>query len=310
MQIGFDFGGSLIKLSISYIDDCIDGELLKDIENRITNSFSEGKRKYLNILFMREEFGFFINFLKHIQPHINQAFVVCTGGGVCDKRVQLQEALKDIELEPLAEFKSIIDGIGYFAKIIPNFIYTLNYNLEKVNLQLNSLYPFLLANIGTGISLNRVDINESTYLCGTSMGGTSLLGFARFFDKNTDFEQLLKHCEDNSVLFNEEWIFETAYEALMEEETVPPLVPSIFQGIVVNICTIAYLVAKKHKITYAMFIGNFMKNNELARNQIRQEFAKLSHLYDFTINVSLQACLYRNRRFFRFFYMSSTFNYS
>lgn len=284
MQIGFDFGGSLIKVSLCYLTHDSLEYLLKPIQNRITHTFTNNSRVYVNALFKREEFIEFLSFLEHIHPHIKQTFVVCTGGGVCDKRSQLQEALKDIELEPLAEFKSIVDGVGYFAKIIPDFIYTIDENSNKVSLQFETLHPFLLVNIGTGISINRVNYNGSSYLCGTSMGGTSLLGFARLFHNQTDFECLLNSFKNNDKP-EETWLFKRIYENYMDNKPTPDPVLSIFQGIIGNISNIAYLLASKQGIKYVMFIGNFMRNNQLARGQICKELRKLTTAYGFDVKV-------------------------
>ena len=72
MQIGFDFGGSLIKLSISYVSYENYDEILESVQNKITHRFSNGTRQYLNILFKREEFEDFIKLLKSIKSHLNQ----------------------------------------------------------------------------------------------------------------------------------------------------------------------------------------------------------------------------------------------
>lgn len=286
MQIGFDFGGSLIKMSLSFTDHERFAKLLSPVQGRVTHKFSHGFREYVNVLFTREEYGDFIAFIRYLHPYLNQPFAVCTGGGVCDKREQLQKALGDIEIEPLSEFKSIVEGIGYFASIIPDFIYTLDSDFKKVTLDLQKLHPFLLANIGTGVSINRVNCDGSIYLCGTSMGGTSLVGFARLFGYNTTFEDLLKDLESLNSQPEEEWIYETLYESLMDDQPTPSLVPSIFQGIITNICYIAYLAAKEHKIGYVMFVGNFMKGNMLATKQIHAELSKLSSSWGFTVLVS------------------------
>lgn len=286
MQIGFDFGGSLIKLSISFLECNSLEHLLLPVRERITHEFSKSSRKYVNVLYKREELNDFIEYLNFIHPHLRQPFVVCTGGGVCDKRTQLQDALIDIELEPLAEFKSIVEGVEYFSKIIPNFIYTLDEGLNKVPLDFHQLHPFLLANIGTGISINQVNKNGSSYLCGTSMGGTSLLGFAQLFDKNPDFEQLLESFNSMDTDSEEDWVFERGYESYMDDKPGPPLSLSLFQGIIVNICNISYLVAKRQGISHVVFIGNFMKGNSLARKLIQKEIKKLCAVWGHTVLVN------------------------
>lgn len=285
MQIGFDFGGSLIKLSISHPNHESIDNLLPLIQHRITHKFNYHHRQYINILFRRDEFNDFITFLQTIHTRINQKFVVCTGGGVCDKRVQLQEALSHIELEPLSEFKSIIDGVEHFANIIPGFIYTLDDNMNKVVLDFKSLHPFLLANIGTGISINKVNNDGSSYLCGSSMGGTSLLGFSRLFNKNLDFKGLLNSFDEKIFNNDENWVFQRIYENLMEDKLAPDPVPYIFQGIINNISKIGYLLAKQHGIKHIMFIGNFMKDNWLARRQVQLELTNLSSKHAFVAYV-------------------------
>lgn len=287
MKIGFDFGGSLIKVSLCCEQDEV--ELLKSFKHRITHQFTHKKLFFINGIFKRSEFDLFCEFIKEILPRLGQPYVVCTGGGVVDKNKELIELFGDLEIEPLSEFKSIIEGISYFAKLKKDFIYSIDDNFNKTSLDYSKIHPFLLVNIGTGISIHILEKDKATYIGGTTLGGSSLLGFSNILQGNKSFEQIRTEVDKERA--DESFLFEREYEKLMKGEPVDgkeelqSTVSSFFFEIINNICTIAYFIAKQHKIRRVLFIGNFLKNNKVAIMKVNRNFAENSEKYNFDIEV-------------------------
>lgn len=60
------------------------------------------------------------------------------------------------------------------------------------------MYPFLLANCGTGISINYVEKNQSKHVGGTPLGGASFEGFTKQFLNQIEFNELMKKVEEHS----------------------------------------------------------------------------------------------------------------
>lgn len=287
MKIGFDFGGSLIKVSLACEEEEVDK--LGDFKDRITHQFIHHKIIYINGIFKRNEFPLFCKFIKEIKKYLNQLFVVCTGGGVVDKNKELIELFDDIDIEPLSEFKSIIDGVSNFAKVNKNFIFSIDEDFKKTVVNIETLHPFLLANIGTGISINRLDKDSSTYLCGTTLGGSSLLGFSNAVQKDVDFEEIMNSLDAKRA--EEEILFEQEYEKIMngeiinKQEDLNSMVSSFSFEIINNICDISFLLAKQNKIRHVLFIGNFLKNNTMGIKRINENFSRLSKKYGCEIEV-------------------------
>lgn len=64
MKVGFDFGGSLIKVSLNYKEgDSTVEEMIKKHSHRVTHQFESQQVRYLNMIFLKSEMHDFFDFL-------------------------------------------------------------------------------------------------------------------------------------------------------------------------------------------------------------------------------------------------------
>ena len=55
----------------------------------------------------------------------------------------------------------------------------------------DELFPYLLVNIGSGVSIIKVDKDGFERVSGTNIGGGTFLGLCRLLTERTDFDQML-----------------------------------------------------------------------------------------------------------------------
>ena len=63
-------------------------------------------------------------------------------------------------------------------------------NKEGINGK-DELFPYLLVNIGSGVSIIKVDRDGFERVSGTNIGGGTFLGLCRLLTEHTDFDQML-----------------------------------------------------------------------------------------------------------------------
>ena len=171
-HVAFDIGGSLAKLVYF---------------SREGDSFALGGRlNFLKFETDRIDQCFeFVQQLKTKQQRLNgsrpeELCVMATGGGAYKyydemKRVLGVEVLREDEMECL------IIGLDFFISEIPNevFSYSESDPMRFAEARAN-IYPYLLVNIGSGVSMIKVSgPREYERIGGTSLGGGTLWGFYR-----------------------------------------------------------------------------------------------------------------------------------
>lgn len=65
-----------------------------------------------------------------------------------------------------------------------------------MGLRIEELYPFLLANCGTGISINLIQKDFFKHLSGTPLGGASFTGFCKQMEPNKDYNQIMQSLDE------------------------------------------------------------------------------------------------------------------
>lgn len=260
------------------------------------------------------EFGgtfHFINFptakMDSITDYVRRRFfhryikeIACTGGGAF-KFSSLFESRLGIELQKTDEMDGLIKGLNFVLKYAPEECYTYvnvipdTHGLGSATKELlpkpnkRDLYPFLLVNIGSGVSIIKIT-GESQYerVSGTSLGGGTFLGLCRTLSKLQTFDEAM----DASIEGNSNELDMTVgdiygnagYEQFqLKPDTVassfgkasslqPPqdadLARSLLFMITQNIGQLAYLNACRVETKRIYFSGNFMRRNELACRQL------------------------------------------
>ncbi|KZL86762.1 pantothenate kinase [Colletotrichum incanum] len=187
-HIAVDIGGSLIKLVYF---------------TREPHSTEPGGR--LNFLnFETDRIDDCIEFMRHLkdkqqtlngsQP--NELSVMATGGGAFKFYDKMRDVL-GVDVLREEEMECLIIGLDFFITEIPREVFTYSETdpMHFVSPSEN-IYPYLLVNIGSGVSLLKVSgPREYQRVGGTSLGGGTLWGLlslltgARTFDEMLDLSE-------------------------------------------------------------------------------------------------------------------------
>ena len=63
----------------------------------------------------------------------------------------------------------LIKGCNFIAKSVPNEVFTIDYETLEYECKVienNSLFPYLLVNIGSGVSILKVNLTKKKFLSG------------------------------------------------------------------------------------------------------------------------------------------------
>ncbi|KAI8937239.1 hypothetical protein NX059_006448 [Plenodomus lindquistii] len=194
-HVAVDIGGSLAKLvyfSREPGDNGLGGRL---------NFFK----------FETERIDACIEFMRNLQADQKQhgtkseeLCVVATGGGAFKYYDKITEVL-GVEVKQEDEMECLIEGLDFFINEIPNEVFT--YSEEEPMTFMPhppdppNIYPYLLVNIGSGVSMIKVSgPRQFERIGGTSLGGGTLWGLLSLLTGARTFDDMLRLAEngDNS----------------------------------------------------------------------------------------------------------------
>lgn len=83
------------------------------------------------------------------------------------------------------ELTSLVNGCNFLLKNVPNEMFTINVDTSKyqfTNVKQDNTFPYLLCNIGSGVSIIKVESeNDFQRVGGSTIGGSTLWGSFFFF---------------------------------------------------------------------------------------------------------------------------------
>ncbi|XP_065876315.1 pantothenate kinase 1 [Euphorbia lathyris] len=130
-------------------------------------------------------------------------FIKATGGGAYKFTDLFKEKL-GISLDKEDEMDCLVTGANFLLKAFDREAYTyINSEKEFVQIDHNDLYPYLLVNIGSGVSMIKVDGDgKFERVSGTNVGGGTFWGLGRLLTKCKSFDELLElsHKGNNRVI--------------------------------------------------------------------------------------------------------------
>lgn len=219
-------------------------------------------------------------------------YSVCATGGGAFKYDELFTGLLDAPCDKADELESLIRGIAFMQEHYPEECYTYvpttDGTPQKVVIPMKeSVYPFLLVNIGSGVSILKV---TSENICervgGCPMGGGTFFGLARLLTGNLSFEEVLKQAgegkkENVDMLVKDIYggdydkfnlkgnVVASAFGKLGRDHNDTPysqadVLASILHMITNNIGSIANLHASTFGIKRIIYSGNFFHHNRSA----------------------------------------------
>ncbi|KAJ6898190.1 pantothenate kinase 1-like isoform X3 [Populus alba x Populus x berolinensis] len=117
-------------------------------------------------------------------PTNDRSFIKATGGGAYKFSDLFKEKL-GISLEKEDEMDCLVTGANFLLKAVNHEAFTyLNGQKEFVQIDHNDLYPYLLVNIGSGVSMIKVDGDgKFERVSGTSVGGGTFWGLGKLLTK-------------------------------------------------------------------------------------------------------------------------------
>lgn len=130
--------------------------------------------------------------------------VMATGGGAFKFYDRIKERL-GVEVSREDEMECLIKGLDFFITEIPSEVFTYHDNDPENAMHYQppreDVYPYLLVNIGSGVSMIKVT-SRSTYerIGGTSLGGGTLWGLLSLLTGARNFDDMLDMADrgDNS----------------------------------------------------------------------------------------------------------------
>ncbi|TVU12151.1 hypothetical protein EJB05_45781 [Eragrostis curvula] len=194
--VALDIGGTLIKLV--YTASCGDGEEGGGAELR----FAKFERRRLDecFQFVRAEGLLRCNGGRPSEGNIS---LKATGGGAYKFADDFREKL-GVCLDKLDEMDSVVSGANFLLQNIPGAAFThMNGKRKPVNVSPNNLFPYLLVNIGSGVSVLKVTGNRKfERVTGTHIGGGTMFGLAKLLTGCKSYDEFLQLSQkgDNFVL--------------------------------------------------------------------------------------------------------------
>ncbi|KAM3703885.1 hypothetical protein ACB098_04G130700 [Castanea mollissima] len=214
-HLAVDLGGSLIKLVYfsRHEDRSSNDKRKKTLKERL--GISNGSRRSYPILGGRLHFVKFetnkinecLDFISSKQLHRggmdsrwdselpanNNAVIKATGGGAYKFADLFKERL-GVSLDKEDEMDCLVAGANFLLKAIRHEAFThMEGQKEFVQIDHNDLFPYLLVNIGSGVSVIKVDGDgKFQRVSGTNVGGGTYWGLGRLLTKCKSFDELLE----------------------------------------------------------------------------------------------------------------------
>lgn len=310
---GIDVGGSLVKVVFFDPKEATSEELvtLKRIRRYLKSSKPYGatgkrdahlempncliNRRWGSLHFIRFATSEMPEFLAMAQSKrfADTVNTICaTGGGAC----KFEEALRNnlgIRLHKTDELDSIIYGIHYIDKYnSERECYFLEEPLDdekcvKVPYDFSRPYPYLVVNIGSGVSILAVYSSTSySRISGSSIGGGTFLGLCCLLTQCETFDEAIQLAKAGSSTKIDKLvkdIYGGDYPKFnLSGDTVASnfghmnlaekrkqvkredLARALLEMVTINIGSIARMCAVNEGIDRVVFIGNFLRVNQLS----------------------------------------------
>ncbi|KAF2286672.1 hypothetical protein GH714_023449 [Hevea brasiliensis] len=208
-HLALDIGGTLIKVVYfsTSRDDCIDHEGDSSANNTLGVSKSgkhilEGRLHFAK--FETRNINDCLEFISSKKLHLggfqrcrnlakDKNLIKATGGGA-HKFAELFREKLGIDLDKEDEMDCLVAGANFLLKAVHREAYTyVGGEKEFMQIDQNDLYPYLLVNIGSGVSMIKVDGDgKFERVSGTNVGGGTFWGLGRLLTKCKSFDELLE----------------------------------------------------------------------------------------------------------------------
>ncbi|KAK1552292.1 hypothetical protein Q3G72_014005 [Acer saccharum] len=297
-HLALDIGGTLIKLVYFSRNKDRPIDENKNSKNSVIDGrlhFAKFETSKINdclefILSNKLHLG---GFRHHEDPASDKILIKATGGGAYRFADLIKEKL-GVGIEKEEEMECLVAGANFLLKAVHQEAYTyMDGQKEFVHIDHNDLYPYLLVNIGSGVSMIKVDGDgQFERISGTSVGGGTFWGLGRLLTKCKSFDELLElsHQGNNRVIdmlvgdiyggldyskigLSSTTIASSFGKAIsdnreLEEYNPEDIARSLLRMISNNIGQIAYLNALRFGLKRIFFGGFFIRSHAFTMDTI------------------------------------------
>ncbi|CCH58532.1 hypothetical protein TBLA_0A07420 [Henningerozyma blattae CBS 6284] len=253
--------------------------------------------------------------------------IFATGGGSHKFEAKLKSEFKDcLKYVKLDEMECLIKGLDFFISnesSLDGEIFTYNDTDGIVPRNTPTTYPYMLVNIGSGVSILKIDSpTSSSRIGGSSLGGGTLWGLLSLITGAKTYDQMLDWAQngDNTnidMLVSDIYGTDTGYDKIGLKSTAiassfakcfqnrspnamnqskdqvfrnEDISKSLLFAISNNIGQIAYLQAKIHNVSNIYFGGSYTRGHLITMNT-------LSYAIDFWSNSTKMAFFLKHEGF-------------
>lgn len=340
---GMDIGGTLCKLvyfepkDVTPDEANAEVESLKNIRRYLTKNSAYGSTGHRDIhlqmdsvkiggrigtlhfiRFPTSEMGNFLALAKSKGMATLVTTVYATGGGAFKFEEEFMKEV-NLKLTKVDELDALIRGMLFIEATNPRECYywanpTEQDKCQKVLYDFSDPYPFLLVNIGSGVSILAVHgPNNYKRISGTSLGGGTFLGLCSLLTGCNTFEEAIELATEGDNTHVDKLV-KDIYGGDYERFGLPgDLVASSFGQmsskekrssvsredlaratlvtITNNIGSIARMCALNEKISKVLFVGNFLRVNPISMKL-------LAHAMDYWSKGTLKALFLEHEGYF------------
>eukprot|EP00053_Salpingoeca_punica_P013961 m.126740 g.126740 ORF g.126740 m.126740 type:complete len:389 (+) comp16347_c0_seq2:213-1379(+) len=311
-RFGLDIGGSLTKIAY-FQKDCDPSEHEADrafreklqtlMAQHDMNGESGYRDKHLEfdmahmggrIHLLRFETHLMEQFLQMVQEHDvldHTSTIACTGGGARKYAEEFRVLLGEY-CPKFDELSCLVEGINTMLQYDHSELYKVDHKTfrqtgETIPHSGDSLFPYLLVNIGSGVSILKVSADgKHERVGGTSLGGATFFGLCCLLTGCNTFDEALALADQGTASnvdllvgdiyggsYAEFGLSEDVVAASFGKLTRPDVRKSakpidmaraLLDMITNNVASLALLNAHKHQTKVVVFAGNFLRRNRIS----------------------------------------------
>eukprot|EP01025_Chloroclados_australasicus_P053067 TRINITY_DN6208_c1_g2_i2.p1 TRINITY_DN6208_c1_g2~~TRINITY_DN6208_c1_g2_i2.p1 ORF type:complete len:616 (-),score=68.25 TRINITY_DN6208_c1_g2_i2:41-1852(-) len=292
-HIALDIGGSLCKL-VYFVPDSEDS----DSSNGVVSHTKGGRLSFAK--FETRKIDKAIEFLQDQNLDRTKkggkdaaTRVKATGGGA-HKYFDLFKEKSGLMLEKVDEMECLVQGCNFLLKAVGNEAFTYYNNLmEFVDpAEFQGLFPYLLVNIGSGVSMIEVK-GDGQYkrVSGSSLGGGTFLGLGKLLTGVGDYDSLLQlsmrgdnkkvdmlvgdiYGRDYSAIGLSSDVIASSFgkvvsqDGQLQDYDKADLALALCRLVSYNIGQLAFLVAQQHGLKRVFFGGFYIRGHPYTMDTI------------------------------------------
>lgn len=197
---------SFVQREFSSLERAMTPDLRFFTEECLKNSTHSDSEYVGELCFAKLESKLVPEFVKYLQgSHVAEKYkkehvasVRATGGGAFKYAPLIQSEL-GVRLRVVKEMDSVVCGLNLLLRIAPESIFTVDCETgsplpHKLERCIESPHPFLIVNIGSGISIVKCSSSDGSYerVGGSAIGGATFWGLVRTMTKVQTWDEVLE----------------------------------------------------------------------------------------------------------------------